>query len=75
MTERETGLSRKKKKSGNSQVESNDSPKIPDGVGRGGGEGRRETSDIPGFPSGIKREGNAKEENGTTNISLMQRLT
>ena len=36
---------RQKNKTGDSKVESNDSPEIPD---RGGGE----TSDIPGLPSG-----------------------
>ena len=41
-TERVTGLGKKNKR-GDSKVESNDSPEIPD---------RGETSDIPGLPSG-----------------------
>ena len=42
-TERGTGLGRKNKR-GDSKVESNDSPEIPD---------RGETSNIPGLPSGV----------------------
>ena len=41
--DRNSDGSRQKKKRGDSYVESNDSPKIPD---------RGETSDIPGLPSG-----------------------
>ena len=46
-TERVTGLGKKQtNKRGDSKVESNDSPEIPD---------RRDTSDIPGLPSGGRR--------------------
>ena len=43
MTERVTDRTRQKNKGGDSKVESNDSPEIPD---------REKTSDIPGLPSG-----------------------
>ena len=41
-------MTRQKNKRGNSKVESNDSPEIPD---------RGETSDIPGLPSGDLLDG------------------
>ena len=42
---------RQKNKRGDSKVESNDSPEIPD---------RGETSDIPGLPSGGEEDGNKR---------------
>ena len=42
--DRKSNRTRQKNKRGDSKVESNDSPEIPD---------RRDTSDIPGLPSGI----------------------
>ena len=44
--DRKVNRTRQKNKRGDSQVESNDSPEIPD---------RGETSDIPGLPSGDLR--------------------
>ena len=41
--DRKSNRTRQKNKTGDSKVESNDSPEIPD---------RRETKDIPGLPSG-----------------------
>ena len=49
--EKVTGLGRRNKR-GDSKVESNDSPEIPD---------RGETSDIPGLPSGELTEENLHE--------------
>ena len=46
-TERVTLTGLGKRTRGDSKVESNDSPEIPD---------RGQTSDIPGFPSGISHE-------------------
>ena len=43
-SDRKGSRTRQKNKGGDSKVESNDSPEIPD---------RGETSDIPGFPSGV----------------------
>ena len=43
-SDRKGNRTRQKNKRGDSEVESNDSPEIPDGG---------ETSDIPGFPSGV----------------------
>ena len=40
-------MTRQKNKRGDSKVESNDSPEIPD---------REETSDIPGLPWGVDKE-------------------
>ena len=42
--DRKSNRTRQKNKRGDSKVESNDSPEIPD---------RGETSDIPGLPSGV----------------------
>ena len=42
--DRKNNRTRQKNKTGDSKVDSNDSPEIPD---------RRDTSDIPGLPSGI----------------------
>ena len=44
-SDRKGNRTRQKNKRGDSKVESNDSPEIPD---------RRETSDIPGLPSGAE---------------------
>ena len=46
-SDRKGNRTRQKNKRGDSKVESNDSPEIPD---------RGETSDIPGLPSGGERE-------------------
>ena len=49
--DRESDRTRQTNKRGDSKVESNDSPEIPD---------RGETSDIPGLPSGFYRQGSTQ---------------
>ena len=44
---RKSDRTRQKNKTGDSKVESNHSPEIPD---------RGKTSDIPGLPSGVKKQ-------------------
>ena len=50
-SDRKSNRTRQKNKTGDSKVESNDSPEIPD---------RGETSDIPGLPSGVLRSTHSK---------------
>ena len=52
-SDRKGNKTRQKNKRGESKVESNDSPEIPD---------RGETSDIPGLPSGVRAEGDFHAE-------------
>ena len=52
---------KQKNKRGDSKVESNDSPEIPD---------RGETSDIPGLSSGVKFHGGSVKTDGVMNMSM-----
>ena len=57
--DRKSNRTRQLNKRGDSKVESNDSPEIPD---------RGETSDIPGLPSGGPEEQSEKEESCWENL-------